>query len=341
LILNFIGDAVLADLFEKYKSGIGSRLLKGSFDPFSHFFEYFNHGDVNIINLESVLSDITSKKYPWSEIMRGNPDSIKLLNRNRIHVVNLANNHTLDHGLEAYYELTNNLDKAGIVHFGGPQCAFQISPSSLVFEGQKISFLGYYIEESLPPSERDELIERIIENVKRNKTDNAILILSLHWGSEYSDKPFSWMIDTGKRLIESGVDILYGHHSHTYQGVARYENGIFAPNLGNFVFEDIFMKNRRSVLLQVDFSKTELKHKTIPLLISKYGIPSPSMKAKIGIDRLNAQLEIVVGCKDQDYDLWDKQAVLQAKYGHLKNRLKIRSIVLAHPLKFLPFIFNR
>ncbi|MBK7712564.1 MAG: CapA family protein [Bacteroidales bacterium] len=101
--------------------------------------------DINVINLESVLSGCTSKKYPWSEIMRGSPESVNLLKRNHIHVVNLANNHSLDHGLDAFKELTENLDKEGILHFGGPRDTFQESPASINYNGQNISFLGYYM----------------------------------------------------------------------------------------------------------------------------------------------------------------------------------------------------
>ncbi|MBK7712565.1 MAG: CapA family protein [Bacteroidales bacterium] len=85
-------------------------------------------------------------------------------------------------------------------------------------------------------------LERIINNVQRIRNNDSILVLSLHWGSEYSDKAFKWMISSGKKLIEAGVTILYGHHSHTYQGVASYRDGVFAPGLGNFILKTSLLR---------------------------------------------------------------------------------------------------
>jgi hypothetical protein len=341
LILNFTGDVVLADLFESYSSGIGSRLLKGSFNPFMHFQEYFSQGDINVINLESVLASFSSKKHPRSEIMRGTSTSIDLLKASGIHAVNLANNHSFDHGIEAFNEMVSLLDDAGILHFGGPRDVFQEYPSTLKCEGINISFLGYYIEESMSTQKRDSMIEQIIRNVERFKKEKEILVLSLHWGSEYTNKPLSWMIKSGKRFIDSGVDILYGHHSHTYQGVAMYKNGVYAPSLGNFIFEDRIKKNRRSAMLQVEYKQTGMKYRTIPLFINKEGVPSPLSLVINDVDYLNSKLEFVMGKKSQDLTSWDENAAKQIYIGHIKNRLKIRFKVLTNPIKYFPFILNK
>jgi len=340
-ILNLMGDVVLGEVFENYKSGIGSRILKENFDPFLQVRSELNKGDLNIINLESVISGRSSRKFPWSEIMRGDPSFVKLLINNRIHAVNLANNHSLDHGKTAFDEMTKYLDESGIVHFGGPRDYFQETPAQILIDDLKILILGYYIEESLIESKRNDLFKRIIKTISRVKSESNLLILSIHWGNEYSDKPLSWILQKGKELIDSGVDILYGHHSHTYQGVSYYKGKIFAPSLGNFVFEDWFKKNRLSALLQVELLQTEFSFRTYPIIIDKTGTPKFYSKLKNRIESLNENLSKALCKSTADLTGWDMTAMQQVKSGHIKNRIKIRLRSMAHPLRYFPFIISR
>jgi len=341
VLLNFAGDVVLGDLFETYKSGIGSGIAEKSLDPFLFCREYLKQGDLNIINLESVLSDVSSRKSPWSAIMRGGTSSVDILKKNSIHAVNLANNHSFDHGHEAFSEMLNLLDKSGIKHFGGPRDKFQEEPARAEVRGKKILFLGYYIEESLSILDREQLIDRINRTALKVRREDEVLVLSLHWGSEYSDKPFSWMISAAKRFMDSGVDILYGHHSHTYQGVAKYKNAIFAPSLGNFIFQDYFKKNLRSALLQVELSEKSPVFNTIPIVIDNKGRPNYSKHVEKSIASLNENLARILSKTDDELSLWDKDAAKQVRSGHFKNRLKIKCKILTNPVKYYPFIFSK
>jgi poly-gamma-glutamate synthesis protein (capsule biosynthesis protein) len=233
------------------------------------------------------------------------------------------------------------LDEAGIIHFGGPRDHFQENPVHIEIAGLKIFLLGYYIEESLQESERNDLLQRILNIVKHTETVGSILILSLHWGNEYTDKPYSWILQAGKDLIDNGADILFGHHSHTFQGVTEYNGGIFAPSMGNFVFQDCFKKNRRSALLQVEFSQSGFRYKTIPLYIDKTGTPYYAPKEKYYLDSLNENLSDAMNKSYAELSDWDKDALKQVKTGHFKNRWKIRLNILAHPVKYFPFILSR
>ena len=46
-------------------------------------------------------------------------------------------------------------------------------------------------------------------------------------------------VDTGKVYIDSGADLVVGHHAHVLQGVEFYKGKLIAYNLGNFIFNSL------------------------------------------------------------------------------------------------------
>lgn len=72
--------------------------------------------------------------------------------------------------------------------------------------------------------------------------------------------------------IESGVDIIVGHHSHTFQKIKKYTNNKLVFNsLGNFVFDIPIHRNKsflyNSAIVTLSFSKTDYSFKVIPIEI--------------------------------------------------------------------------
>jgi poly-gamma-glutamate synthesis protein (capsule biosynthesis protein) len=62
-----------------------------------------------------------------------------------------------------------------------------------------------------------------------------------------------------KRCIESGADLVVGHHSHVVQSVEEYKDGWIAYSLGNFVFDQGFSEETmESVILKVKIKKEEI-----------------------------------------------------------------------------------
>ena len=60
--------------------------------------------------------------------------------------------------------------------------------------------------------------------------------MSVHWGDEGSYSPNEKQQSMGHMAIDAGVDIVYGHHSHTLQRIEPYNGGIIYYSLGNFSF---------------------------------------------------------------------------------------------------------
>ena len=64
------------------------------------------------------MSDFSNKERPFSELMRVPSRYVNILKNNHLDIVNLANNHTLDHGQSAFKQMIDVLNNNGIKSFG-------------------------------------------------------------------------------------------------------------------------------------------------------------------------------------------------------------------------------
>jgi poly-gamma-glutamate synthesis protein (capsule biosynthesis protein) len=81
--------------------------------------------------------------------------------------------------------------------------------------------------------ERDA--EYVISTVQKIKNKSDYIILSIHWGEEYLDYPDSLQVELAHRFCNAGIDIIFGHHTHVFQGVERYGKSVIFYGLGNFI----------------------------------------------------------------------------------------------------------
>lgn len=64
-----------------------------------------------------------------------------------------------------------------------------------------------------------------------------ILIVSIHWGSEYTTEIGNKRLTVAKSLARIGVDIVLGHHAHVPQNHTQFGSTFVAFGLSNFVFD--------------------------------------------------------------------------------------------------------
>lgn len=341
LSLNFLGDISFGEMFENINHGVLSKVEKG-YDPFYFVKEALKKADLNIGNMECVLSDLSSHNDVWSKVMRCPESYIKLLKDNNIHVLNLANNHTKDHGKEAFIRMKELLLKNGINVIGDSYNKLQDKPLFISVKEKSIALSGYYIEETASVSEYKDAIESIKKSLSISNHSADITILSLHWGHEYTRQPRQWQIDLLLELKKTyRIDILYGHHTHTLQGVCNYDNTIFAPSLGNFIFDARFKKNRISAMLNVsyDIENSQFFYNQLPVYINENFQPVPAEYYKSYINTSNEQLYKLITGKDNTYN--DQVNKKESAKGHQLNRIKIRILVLLRLRNYMNFIIQK
>ncbi len=63
-----------------------------------------------------------------------------------------------------------------------------------------------------------------------------LVIASFHWGIERKNYPNSVQKDLGRFTIDSGADLVLGHHPHVIQGIENYKGKYIVYSLANFCF---------------------------------------------------------------------------------------------------------
>jgi poly-gamma-glutamate synthesis protein (capsule biosynthesis protein) len=239
-----VGDIMLGDHPICIGHGVGSKIKKeGAKYIFQHVRGLLNEADIAFGNLEAVLSKKNlNEKDVNSASLRAMPESADGLTYAGFNVLSLANNHIMEHGKEALLDTMNILRKNGIKYVGPEDVVLSI-------RGTKVVFLAYCLLDEPGTCCKAESSE-IIENVKRVKSKADIVIVSLHWGDEFIHKPSRYQVKLAHEIIDSGANIILGHHPHVLQGVEMYNGGLIAYSLGNFVFDMWQEKMRESVILK-------------------------------------------------------------------------------------------
>ncbi len=275
VIIGFAGDVMLGRLVNK-------TITKTDYAyPWGNMLPLLQSTDLNIINLETTLT-VSKKKIPKVFNFKADPDKVQTLQKARIDVVNLANNHILDFAEQGLRETIETVDKAGIKHIGaGTTIAQARKPIIINKNNISIGIIGYTDNEpSWKATEYKagtnfihvgdiEQVKQDIQNV-RNRVD--ILIATIHWGPNMQERPSNEFINFAHQMIDSGIDIIHGHSAHIFQPIEIYNGKLIMYDTGDFVNDymvDPLLRNNRSFLYLVTIDKQGVKKiQLVPVLIA-------------------------------------------------------------------------
>ena len=160
-------------------------------------------------------------------------------------VLSLANNHILDFGQVGLQATCQVLDDAGINWFGletrrGAGDNYRI----LEREGVRVCLAGFgwRNEECIQatagePGVADFTRRNIDLTLKRLAEERFdFLIVYVHFGYEHEYYPLPLHVGFCRYLIDHGVDLVYGSHTHCIQAYELYRGKYIFYGLGNFFF---------------------------------------------------------------------------------------------------------
>ena len=211
--------------------------------PFTHVSALFTGADVVFGNLETVISDAGRQAGRLESLeMRGCADGATRLRDAGFSVINVANNHILQHGAIAFEETVQNLQREGLAVVGLARPDRRGTVRRMVqTNGLRLAFLGYAFEPDRyffdPPLYAFGPTADIAADVRAARADADVVICSVHWGDEFVRYPSPDEVSLGHAMIDAGAHLVLGHHPHVLRGVERYKEGVIAYSLGNFVFD--------------------------------------------------------------------------------------------------------
>jgi poly-gamma-glutamate synthesis protein (capsule biosynthesis protein) len=179
-----------------------------------------------------------------------------------------ASNHTIDQGEAGVDRTLDALDAAGIRHAGSYGTrAEQAEPTILDVSGVKVASLSYtfsfnglrrpagkeWIANHLDPDE-------VLAEAARARAEGAeIVIVSIHFGTEYQHSPNAQQVSVARKLLGSpDVDLILGHHAHVVQAFEKIGDKWIAYGMGNKVAHHAqpVNANREGVIARFTFSRT-------------------------------------------------------------------------------------
>lgn len=240
--LMFVGDISLGEHFFSFGHGPRTFIEKGE-NIFGGVRHVLSKAEFVVGNLEGPLSDIGYEpEDPLCRVFRGSPSSVKQLCEAGVNILNLANNHSLQHGKVCFFDTFNRLKESGIQTIG---LAGQLVPAkALILKGkggQRVGLLAASdIRDNTDPDQdiyakfNIEAICEAIQNLSR-KCESIIVVL--HWGIEGNTGPTDTQRAIVRRLVRAGADLIIGHHPHVFFEIERIDGSLIAYSLGNFVFD--------------------------------------------------------------------------------------------------------
>jgi poly-gamma-glutamate capsule biosynthesis protein CapA/YwtB (metallophosphatase superfamily) len=208
--------------------------------------------DARIINLETSVT--TSDAWePKGINYRMHPGNVPCLTVAGIDCCALANNHVLDWGVRGLVETLATLRGAGLGTAGaGLEVEEAWGPVALLTSAGRILVLACGTPDSgiprtwaaaegrpgvafLPELSRGAADE-VVARVWRQRRPGDLVLLSIHWGSNWGYTVPRSHRDFAHRLLDSGaVDVIHGHSSHHPRGIEVYENKPILYGCGDFL----------------------------------------------------------------------------------------------------------
>ena len=211
--------------------------------------------DIVFGNLEGPLTDVErSPKCPKPRrhgrpcfAFRTPPRYAALLAEAGFNAVNIANNHSLDFGMEGLDNTLNALEAHGVRAVGGERvAAFDLSGKKVAIAGFSYSLQTKYVHPLLDIDAAREIVAGL-------KREYDLVIVSFHGGAEgagairvpNSEEEFMGekrgdVVRFARAAVDAGADLVLGHGPHVPRAIEVYRGKLIAYSLGNFAVYSMF-----------------------------------------------------------------------------------------------------
>lgn len=266
-----VGDNLIHSPLYHYADKQSGTTGDGKYD-FSSFYtnvaQDLSGADLSFVNQETILGGGTPSNYPCFNT----PDSMALtLNNLGVDIVNGSTNHALDRGNSGIAHAIATFKQYQQITYIGLYASRQDAATIKTVTKNGITFAllaytygtngfsgnGYNITYFSP--------RRVKSDVAKARKLAEFVIVSAHWGTEYSHVPNSYQKKYAKILNEAGADLVIGTHPHVIQPMQWLTSSsghktLVAYSLGNF----LSTQNREDALLEGMLSCTfrKIRHQT-------------------------------------------------------------------------------
>jgi len=206
-----------------------------------------------IVNLETA---VTSDGLPEMKGInyRMHPENVGAFMVAGIDCCVLANNHVLDWGRDGLLETLRTLEAAGIAHVGAGRDAAEAEAPAVAahVDGRRVMVFalgsptaGVPLHWAAGPSKPGvnllpdltrETAERIADSIRAHARSEDLVVVSIHWGSNWGYEVSGEQRDFARWLIEaSPASIIHGHSSHHPRAIEVHRGKLILYGCGDFI----------------------------------------------------------------------------------------------------------
>ena len=222
--------------------------------------------DLKFYNQETIIGgkSIGLSNYPCFN----SPDEIGLdMIDAGFNLVNLTTNHTKDRGIGAIQYSANfwkNQRQNGIYAVGSYLSEEERQePRYEEVNGIKYALLGYStVTNGFTISDADSHYwvlynpQKVKDDIERVRDKVDVIMVSMHWGIEYTHTPVQEEREIAAYLASLGVNVVIGHHPHVIQPIEYIDDTLVIYSLGNFLSAQDGTMKRVGLMAAFDVEKT-------------------------------------------------------------------------------------
>ena len=209
--------------------------------------------DVRVVNLETSVTS-SDDFAPGKEVhYRMHPANLAALTVARPDVCVLANNHVLDFGRRGLAETLDALSAAGVHWAGAGRDAAEAERPVVIRgpgSGRVLVFAVGSPSSGVPahwaateglsgvaylPALSAAGAAGVLDRVRRRRRAGDVVVVSIHWGSNWGHDIPRDQVRFAHRLIEGGVDIVHGHSSHHPRAIEVYRGKLVLYGCGDLI----------------------------------------------------------------------------------------------------------
>jgi len=200
--------------------------------------------DISVANLEY---PITKKGKPHKDkkfVFKGSVKSFRAIKDAGFDMLCLANNHIMDYGEKGLSSTLQVCRKYGMICTGAGENLSQACNTGIIERrGIRVALLSYSMtfpkeywatDETPGTAYGDKLT--VVEDIALARQIADIVMVGFHWGAELMTEPKPYQVEMAHLAVESGADIVMGHHPHVPQGIEIYKGRPVFYSLGNYAF---------------------------------------------------------------------------------------------------------
>ena len=253
----------------------------------------FQSADIAFANLETPVAPKAGK--PGRPYQFNAPEQLpKALRGSGFTIFSTANNHTFDQGAKGLKETLQRLHDEKLVTVGSGETEAEAETTQVIERnGVKVAFLAFtdifnldLNRKATEPWVRPLDLEPAVAAVKAARSAADAVVVSVHWGDEYSHQPTKRHREIAEALVGAGADLILGHHPHVLQPMEIIEKdgrtALVAYSLGNFISNqdriyraDLFPvaagDNRDGAALGCTFSKVRQPDGSVKVILGEVG----------------------------------------------------------------------